>query len=137
MTTPFSIKDIEATSDTARAIEQLVERTVTEIMEEIFKFLRGEGELHYSDAEWQRFTTAFFKDEKVRQEFNDLIIDAAKVNLEINKDRTFVEKFARYFRPKYEEKKDGMAQIIQLAGMGNLKPPKKEAKKIVQGLKLD
>lgn len=134
--TPFSIKDMETTSDMARTIEQLVERTVTVINGKIFKKLRGKGSLNFTDEEWQRYTTSFIHDIETRNMFNELIIEASERGIDLNNDITFIRKFAKHFRPKHEEKKDGMAQIVQLAGMGNLERPKRDPRKMIQRIQI-
>jgi len=133
---PFAFKDMEATSDMARSIEQLVERTVTEINGNVFKFLRGEGKLKYTDEEWQRFCSSFMCDDDVILDFNKIIILATKKGINLNEYPYFVDKFAKHFRPQHEKKKRQFAQIIQLAGMGNLRPPKREARKMIQRVNL-
>lgn len=131
--TPFTIKDIEATGTIARGLEQWVENEVTQINGKIFKKLRGEGLLSFTDEEWQRYCTSYIGDPNVRKQFNRLLIEASTHNINLNEDIVFIEAFARHFRPCYEEKKDNYAQVIQLAGMGNLTPPKKCAEDVITG----
>jgi len=131
---PFTLKDMEATGDVARSLEQYVEKQVTKIIGEVLASLTDESKnnLNYTYEEWNRFSTVFMFDEDVIDDFNRLIILAKEKGIDLNKDLIFKKKFLKYLRPQYEKKKKGYAQIIQLAGMGNLEPPKKRAEDYIK-----
>lgn len=129
---PFTLKDMEATGNVARSLEQYVENYVTMVNNNIFEGIRGKKRLNYTYAEYQRFCSAFMFDEDVIDDFNQLISLANEKEIDLNNDIVFLKKFLKYFRPQYEKKKRGYAQIIQLAGMGNLKKPLKKAEDVVK-----
>jgi len=134
---PFTLKDMEATGDVARSLEQYVENSVTRINDNVFKAIVGKTTLKYTTAEWQRFCSAFMCDEDVIDDFNQSIMLMVEKGINPNTDVIFQRKFLKYFRPQYEKKKRTYAQIIQLAGMGNLERPKKKAEDVVQKMQFN
>lgn len=131
MSEPFTLKDMEATGDVARSLEQYVEKSVTIVNGEILASLRGGKKLKYASQDWQRYIMFMF-DEDVINDFNQLIILAKQKGIDLNNDEFFKLKFLKYFRPQYKKLIRGMAQIIQLSSMGNLDKPQKKAEDIVK-----
>lgn len=128
---PFTLKDMEATGDVARSLEQYVEKYVTIVEGNVLAALAGEKQLKYTSQEWKRFIMFMF-DEDVIDDFNRLVILAKRKEIDLNTNEFFLTKFLENFRPQYKKLIRGMAQIIQLSSMANLERPKKKAEDFIQ-----